>query len=158
MKYGLAWFDKNFETLVISSLLVAITVLSAIQVVMRYCFSALSWVEEVVVYFNVWIGFIGLGYAVLRDNNLRVDLTNFLPKKLGFWMKQVADFITFCTYLYLGYCGIGVLEHSMRTGQTSPAAEIPVTYLYLALMVGAILGCFRYLQRMYRLFIAPKGE
>ena len=152
MKKGLAsWLDDYFEVLLISTLLVAITILSALQVVMRYTFTAFSWVEEVVVYFNVWIGFIGLGYAILRDNNLRVDLSNFLPAKISFVIKQSADFITFCAYVYLGYCGVASVKHAFYTGQLSPAAEIPVAYLYLALLVGCVLGTFRYLQRIYRL-------
>lgn len=151
MKQGLVWLDRNFEICIISALLVGITGLSAIQVVLRYGFSALSWVEELVVFFHVWIGFIGLGYAVLRDNNLRVDLIDFLPRKFSFWLKEVANFITFCTYLYLGYYGIAVIQHSAFTGQVSPAAEIPMTYLYAAFVVGAALASFRYLQRVYRI-------
>ena len=63
---------------------------------LRYCFgSALSRVEEVVVYLNVWLGFIGASFAVLPGNNLRVDLDNFIPKKLTLALNIICGVATF---------------------------------------------------------------
>jgi len=154
MKGHLLWVEQNFETLIISILLVCIVMLSFLQVVMRYCFSsAISWVEEIVVLCNVWIGFIGCSYAVLRDSNLRVDADTFFKHNIAQAIKHIADFITCIFYIYIAYCGIAVVEKFKEINQTTPAAEIPIYYLYAALMVGATLAVFRYIQRMFNLFM-----
>jgi TRAP-type C4-dicarboxylate transport system permease small subunit len=154
----LAWLDKHFEALLISILLVGITVLCTLQVVLRYCFSnSLSWVEEVVVYCNVWIGFIGCSYAVLRDNSLRVDLGDFITKKYAVIVKAAGDAIAFGFYIYIAYCGIEVLQRLIASGQVSPGAEIPISVLYASLCVGAVLAVLRYMQRAYR-FIMQIGK
>ncbi|SBW05862.1 conserved membrane hypothetical protein [uncultured delta proteobacterium] len=153
MKTVLTWLDAHFETLLISALLVGITVLSTLQVVLRYCFaSSLSWVEEVIVYFNVWIGFIGCGYAILHDNNLRVDMSDLLPMRAATILKAAGNFITFVFYIYIAYCGVEVLNKTMASHQVSPGAEIPVTFLYASFFFGAILAAVRYMQRVYRFF------
>ncbi len=157
MKNALSWLDKYFEVLLILAFLIGITVLSAIQVVLRYCFSSsLSWVEEVVVYFNVWIGFIGCGYAILYDNNLRVDMEDFLSKRIASKMKAIGDFVAFCFYIYIAYCGVEVLKRTIASNQLSPGAVIPVTFLYASLFVGALLAAFRYVQRFFRARPLPK--
>lgn len=131
--------------------LIVITVLCAIQIVLRYCFgSALSWVEEVVVYLNVWLGFIGASYAVLRNNNLRVDVETFIPPKVYVTLNLIAGIATFAFYVYIARIGIRVVTQAIETGQVSPASEIPAYWLYGALLVGSLLASFRCLQRAYR--------
>jgi TRAP-type C4-dicarboxylate transport system permease small subunit len=154
MKNYLKRMEQNFETVIISVLLVFITVLSTLQVIMRYCFSAISWVEEVVVLCNIWIGFIGCSYAVIRDNNLRIDADTFFKHHIAHVIKHIADFITCIFYLYIAYCGISVIERFKEINQTTPAAEIPIYYLYAALMTGALLASFRYIQRVFRTFFS----
>ena len=149
MQNRLSWMAQNFETVFISILLVFIVALSFLQIIMRYCFSAIPWIEEVVVMCNVWIGFIGCSYAVLRDSNLRVDADTLFKQNIALAIKHVADFITCIFYLYIAYCGIAVIERFKIINQTTPAAEIPIYYLYAALMVGAALAVFRYVQRMF---------
>ncbi len=60
MKQFLHWLDENAEKFSMGLLLALMVILTAIQVVLRYFFkSSIVGVEEVVVYFNVWIGFVG---------------------------------------------------------------------------------------------------
>ncbi len=151
MNKTIRWIDNNFEIVLMSLCLIAITVLCALQVVLRYCFSnALSWVEEVVVYLNVWLGFIGCSLAVLLNNNLRVDLNNFLPKKVSITLNFICGIATFIFYVYIANVGIAVIKQTIQTGQVSPASEIPLYWLYGALLVGSLLASFRCLQRGYR--------
>lgn len=159
MKKAARWLDQNIEFSLMSVCLVVITVLTAVQVMLRYCFgSALSWVEEVVVYFNVWLGFIGASYAVLRNNNLRVDLEAFLPKWVNIALNIIAGVATFIFYVYLASIGVRVVIQSIETGQVSPASEIPAYWLYSSLLVGALLASFRCLQRAYRgIFRRPQA-
>ncbi|SBV99623.1 putative C4-dicarboxylate transport system [uncultured delta proteobacterium] len=151
MKQYLSWLDANFENVFIGIMLVSITGLSTLQVVMRYCFAnALPWVEEVVVYMNVWIGFIGCAFAMKFNNDLRIDFGTLLPPNVAAGMKVLADCVTVAVYLYLAYLGIGIVGDVIHRGQTSPAAGIPLYLLYSSLMVGAALAVFRFAQRTYR--------
>ena len=143
-----AWLDKNFEKWFISGLLVLITLFSALQVVMRYCFSnALPWVEEVVVYMNVWMGFIGCSYAMQQDIALRVDFGPLLPQSVAGILKAVADVVSVGCYLFLCSVGYGIVSNVFSRGQASPAAEIPLWVLYASLLCGSALAVVRWLQR-----------
>ena len=148
---ALVWLDKNFEKWFISGLLILIAFLSMLQVVMRYCFSnALPWVEETVVYMNVWIGFIGCSYAMLQDSALRVDFGPLLPQGMSDAMKALGDAISVGCYIFLCYVGYRIVLDAFARGQTSPAAEIPVWILNAALLCGSALAILRWLQRLYR--------
>ncbi|MDR2076121.1 MAG: TRAP transporter small permease [Desulfovibrio sp.] len=150
MKKILMWINEYFETSIISILLVIITVLCTIQVILRYLFShTIYWIEEFVVYCNVWIGFIGCSYAILKDNNLRVDMSDFIQKSAAKFLKIIADFITFFFYIYMIYCGLEVIKRSLASNQLSPAAEIPVVVLYASLFFGSVFAVIRYIQRVY---------
>ncbi len=101
-------------------------------------------------YFNVWLGFVGASYAVLRNNNLRVDLEAFIPKKLNTALNVIAGVAMFVFYVYIAGIGVRVVIQSIETGQVSPASEIPAYWLYSSLLIGSLLASFRCLQRAYR--------
>ena len=159
MKDKIAWIDKNIEFVLMSFCLISITTLSITQVTLRYCFGfTISWVEEVIVYFNIWLGFVGCSYAVLRNNNLRVDLNMYLPKKVGTVLNIISGTATFIFYVYIANIGFGVIKQVIQTGQVSPASEIPAYWLYASLLVGSLLASFRCLQRAYRSITTPKEQ
>jgi TRAP-type C4-dicarboxylate transport system permease small subunit len=152
MKTIILYIDKNFEKILISTLLVLITLLSTLQIIMRYCFlNALPWVEEVVIYMHVWIGFIGCSYAMQHDIALRVDFDSILPPKITQPLKHLADFITVCFYAFIVYIGFGITKDFFIRGYLSPAAQLPMYILYSSLMIGAALAILRWLQRVYLL-------
>jgi TRAP-type C4-dicarboxylate transport system permease small subunit len=158
MKNILTQIDKNFEKVLISILLILITVFCTMQVILRYCFSnALPWVEEVVVYMHVWIGFIGCSYAMQQDIVLRVDYGPVLPPKVTTLLNAIADFVTVCFYIFICYIGLNVTQTLYNRGQLSPAAEIPMYFVYSSLMIGTGLAVIRWMQRVYRLACNKKN-
>jgi TRAP-type C4-dicarboxylate transport system permease small subunit len=160
MKKLLLWLDKYAEASVMGVMILLTTIFMSVQIVLRYCFgNSLIWVEEVVVYFNVWIGFLGISYCVRYKNDMRIDVSAILPKNFAKILRFISDGILFLSYLYLGNTGIKVVRALMRTHQKSPAARIPMYFVYSALLVGCILATIRFLQRFY-LYVrqAKKGE
>jgi TRAP-type C4-dicarboxylate transport system permease small subunit len=79
-------------------------------------------------------------------------MSDFIKKSRADFLKAIADFITFCFYIYMIYCGFEVIKRSLDSNQLSPAAEIPVVILYASLFFGSIFASLRYLQRVYRAF------
>jgi len=158
MKKTLLWLDRYAEASVMGLMLALITIFMAMQVILRYCFhSSLIWVEEVIVYFNVWIGFLGISYCVRYKSDMRIDVSGLVPAAVSRWLRRGSDFILFVAYVYLGTVGIKVVGNFYRTDQRSPAARIPMFLVYGALLCGCVLATLRFLQRVY-LFLREKGR
>lgn len=151
MKKVLYWLDEHAEGAVIGLLVAAISILMFIQCILRYVFhTGINWVEEVVVYMHVWCGFIGIAYCVRHDNDMRIDMSSILPPKVAKAMKILADLLLMVFYIYMLHTGIGVVQQLQKTGQKSPAASIPMYYVYGAFAVGCALALIRYLQRVVK--------
>lgn len=144
----LRWLDKNFEEKLMSLTLWSIVVIMGIQVIMRYVFrSSLVWSEEVSRYLFIWMVFVGMSYGIKNGTHMRIDmLEHFFPKlKKGLGILADLCFLTFAAFM-IGP-GFTVIKSLVTTGQTSPAAEIPMYIVYTGLLVGFILVLFRVIQK-----------
>ena len=159
MRKIICWLDKNFEVAVIGLLVMAITILMAVQVVMRYCFAnSLSWVEETVVYFNIWIAFLGFSCAMKHNSDLKIDFTYILPKTPRLIVQWLSELILLGFYIYMVKIGFKVVASMIASGQKSTAALIPLYFVYSSIMVGSILAILRYFQKVYLRFSASKNQ
>jgi len=154
----LKWLDENFEEKLMSSALWAIVIIMGIQVIMRYIFKAsLTWSEEVSRYLFVWMVFIGMSYGIKNGTHMRIDMLEHFIPKLQKPLGILADtcFLVFAAYM-IGP-GMSVIKSITASGQTSPAAEIPMEIVYISLLVGFFLVVFRVVQK-YILMVMKKGE
>ena len=141
----LKWLDRNFELACMAVILAIMTVLSFANVVMRYCFgSALSWSDEVCCYGLAISAFISLPATIRLRRMIRVDtFTVMLSKKLQKWIGIL------CNVIILGFSGLCVkgsldlIAVTVKTGQRSPALQIPVAYFYEVMMVCFVLAMIR---------------
>ncbi len=141
----LKWLDRNFEIACMAVILAIMTVLSFANVVMRYCFgSALSWSDEVCCYGLAISAFISLPATIRLRRMIRVDtFTVMLSKKLQKWIGIL------CNVIILGFSGLCVkgsldlIAVTVKTGQRSPALQIPVAYFYEVMMVCFVLAMIR---------------
>jgi TRAP-type C4-dicarboxylate transport system permease small subunit len=153
----LKWLDENLEEQLMSVALWAIVVIMGIQVIMRYGFkSSLAWSEEVSRYLFIWMVFIGISYGIKKESHMRIDmLEHFVPvlrRPLGILVNL--SFLVFAIYMISP--GISVIEGLIKTGQTSPASEIPMYIVYSGLLVGFLLVVIRIVQRYVKQFIGKK--
>lgn len=157
----LKWLDENFEEKIMASALWGIVVIMGIQVIMRYIFkSSLKWSEEVSRYLFIWMVFIGMSYGIKRKSHMRIDMLEHFFPKLRKGLEFLADscFLIFAAYM-IGP-GISVIKSLIITGQTSPAAEMPMYVVYTGLLVGFFLVLFRIVQKYILRFLqrkSPKG-
>lgn len=149
MKKLLLFLDKHIELILISVSIAIICIVMFLQVIMRYVFNnALSWPEEVLVYFNIWNAFIGCSYAMRHKSEMRIDFVNMLPKVPRIIIERIAEMILIAFYFYIIQCGSEVTANFYVTGQKSAAAGVPMFLVYVSFVVGAYMSVLRYVQRL----------
>jgi len=142
------WLDDNFEEYVLMSLLVMITTVMMLQIVMRYVFNAsLSWPEELTRYCFVWSTFIGISYSIKKGSMLKIDaILGFMPKKVQQIIEIMTQVIVLIFFGYLLVNSIDVVEGIYKSGQTSPAMNIPMYIIYSCTVAGFSLAVLRSIQ------------
>ncbi len=134
--------EIRFNTLIkyiLAFLMMAITVFTFYQVVMRYVFSnAPYWSEELVRFLFVWVSFIGAAIGIKEGIHIGVDvLVNLLPETARNATKIITNSIIIVFSFILIKYGLAMLPITSK--QPSPALGIPMNYIYLALPVGGVL-------------------
>ena len=148
---ALKWLDKNFEICCMSILLAIMTVLSFANVVMRYCFSnALSWSDEVCCYCLAISAFLSLPATIRSRSAIRVDTFTIMLSKPVQRMIAIA-----CTVIVVVFTGLMVkggfdlAAVTAKTGQRSPALQVPVVHFYWIMTFCFILAVFRGIQVVF---------
>ena len=143
------WLDKNFELAVMAVMLAVMSILSFVNVIMRYFFkSALSWSDEVCLALSA---FFALSCAIRMGTSIRVDtFVTLLSKKA----QKILELV--CSVVMIGFLAFvlkGTFEitaNAARIGQASPALRIPLAYLYGIMAFAVVLAIFRYVQVIYK--------
>lgn len=147
----LKWLDKNFEICCMSILLVVMTVLSFANVVMRYCFNnALSWSDEVCCYCLALSAFFSLPATIRNRSMIRVDtFTTMLSKPTQKAITMVCTVIValFSVLLFKG--GLDLIAVTVKTGQRSPALQVPVANFYWVMTICFVLAILRGIQVIF---------
>lgn len=160
MKRFLKWVDEDLEETLLMILLVAIAVVMMAQVIMRYFFrQSMSWPEEFCRFCFVYSGFLSMGYCVRKGKMLKVDiLVTFFPKALQTALDLVGRVVTLLFFAYLAFYAFQATMNSYRGGMTSPAMEIPMWFIYAAVLIGSVLGFIRQIEDLYRFFKPADAE
>jgi len=142
------WLDDNLEEKLLSLILWAIVVIMFIQVIARYIFnSSLTWSEEVSRYLFIWLSFIGMSYCVKKGSHMRIDIIEQFFPKLKNGLMVIGDVCFLGFTLYMIGPGFTVIQSLKNSGQTSPAAGIPMYIVYTVLLVDFFLVVVRLLQK-----------
>jgi C4-dicarboxylate transporter DctQ subunit len=154
---------------VISVLCLVVILVGVAQVFCRFILkSALPWSEELLRYAFVWITFLGAAIAAREgelakfeflDQVLRQKAANRTWRPLYFSVKSLVllTSVTFCV-LVLWY-GRELVETHLKTGQLTPAMELPMSVVSLAIPVGAVLMLGWFVTALKEiLFDRPSGK
>ena len=146
----LRFLDDHLEECVIFVTLSLMSIIIALQVVMRYAFQAsLSWSEEIARYLFIWLIYIGISYGVKKSAHVAVTATDlFLSSTQQKWMRLISNIVFFVFALCIFYYGRQVCATIARLGQQSPAMDIPMWMVYAAAPTGFCLTCIRLIQRI----------
>ena len=152
------WLDKYFEESLLVILLFVITIVTGLQVFMRYAMnSSLTWSEELNRYAQVWSGFLCVGYCIKRSSDIKIDMfTNMLPKTLQKILRIIISGISIILFAIFTRAAWGIVSKILISGQTSAALKMPMQYLYAAPLVGFSLGIIRLAQNTVKQIGATK--
>ncbi len=132
--------DLGLELAATALILVAVAV-ACLQVVMRYVFSAaLPWPEEVATWAFTWAVMLGMALATGRGAHIAIDV---LPRRLPERARAVLQFLTASVMVTVSLVLLlHGLDYVQRAISASPALQMPMKYLFLAVPVGAAFNLF----------------
>lgn len=143
----LKWIDDYFEEVLMAIMLAAITLITFVQIFMRFIVGqAMSFPEELCRYIFIWLSFLGVSYSIKVGNSLKVDiLETFVPKiKTVLNVIQNIIFFAFCiVMIWQGFIAVGKI---ITYNQTSAAMGMPMWIVYAAFLTGCILSILRLIQ------------
>lgn len=141
------------EVLSIASLC-CMAIIISIQVFSRYILgNSLDWSEELARYLFIWTVYIGCSYAMKEDRHLEITFIRHAFKgKLNKISTTIAYSLTIMFNIFCVVYGIKMTLFLIETGQSSPAMELGMYWVYLAIPVGMALMAFRTLERILKLF------
>ena len=119
--------------------LVACMTLLFVQTVLRFTMNiSLSWAEELCRYFAIWMTFLGSGIGIRKGIHVGFDiLKNKLKGKVQTALLTILNAIVFLFSFVLLSEGLALMKQSAN--QTSASLGFSMTYVYSALVVGAVL-------------------
>jgi TRAP-type C4-dicarboxylate transport system permease small subunit len=108
-----------------------------------------GWTEEIARYFLVAVVFIGASMSVRKNNHIQVDVFyRFMPRHLARVISLAVDAIRICFFGYAAWLNWLLLE---RIGsQRMAIVELPMGWVFGAMLFGFILMFFRSLQVAWR--------
>lgn len=121
------------------------TALTCTQVVLRFVFSnSIDWSEEVTIYAMVWASFVGAAAGLRLRSHLIVDALLLLaPPGLARGLARAGLAITFLFGLAFAWYSAWLVVRTQALGQLTPALQIPMWIVYLAMPLAGILLAFR---------------
>lgn len=109
------------------------------QIIYRYVLTRpIPWAEEAARYAFVWATFLGASVAVRTKAHTGVDFfLNRVPDKVKKMMVLLSYIASIIFLGIISRYGLSIALRVMR--QTSPALQLPMTYAYIAIPIGAFL-------------------
>lgn len=143
------YFNRFEEGFLIATLVLMVLLIFG-QVVGRYVFqSAPSWTEEFARYIHIFQVWIGAGYAVKLREHIKVtafvNIFNGAARKI---MDIASTLIWFVLIVLVAVFGTQLVLATLQYGQVSPATQIPMWIVYLAVPLGSVSMAVRLIQQL----------
>jgi TRAP-type C4-dicarboxylate transport system permease small subunit len=149
--------DKLLEISLVL-ILFTMTVCIFIQIIFRYLVGAsLDWTEELARFLQVWLTFLGAGYAIKIGAHITMaDILNRLPEGVKTIVALVGDLIVVGMSIFLLIEGTKILE--VTSTQIAPGTRISMMYIYLAMPVCGIVTLYYMGVKLWTKYVIKKGE
>ncbi|MBI1776698.1 MAG: TRAP transporter small permease [Proteobacteria bacterium] len=146
------WLTRACETIA-AVLVLLVVVFNTAQVFFRYVVGdPLGWTEEAMRYSMVWVAFLGSSALVFRGEHPAIQIGRVVKSRVlaaSIHYLGLAAIASFSAILVWKGLPVAIGNRS----QTSPAAQIPMIYPYLAVGVGGSLM----LIKVACLLVLPPG-
>lgn len=144
----------HFERIIVGLLGAAAMVVAVVQVLGRYFFPAhaISWAEEVIVYFVVWGVLVTSSQLVRTDGHVRPDvLLRILPAGAQRWLEVFNCLAALAFSAGMIWFGWEIVNTSLLIDERSSSAlAFPMWVYYASLPTGGALMLVRYVVRLWR--------
>lgn len=127
-----------FFACICASLILSAVAINFSNVIGRYVFlNPFSWVEEVLVYMNIWMVFLGSIIVSLRNKHLNIDIfRHLIPKFMSRFVSAIITAATGIVCVIVAWISYGYVDRVHKMGQQSISLEIPMYIPHLAVFVG----------------------
>jgi TRAP-type C4-dicarboxylate transport system permease small subunit len=121
-----------------------------LQFFTRYALNnSATWTEEIARYGLIWVTFIGAVTVTRRNIHIAVVLLpNVLPAWAGRLLMAVVDILVLGFLGLLAYFSILIIQRMQVQRMT--VVDLPMSYVYAAVVLGCVLMFLRQLQRVWR--------
>ena len=150
--------DRSLEFLVV--VVVAVLVVDVLWQVFtrRVLRDPSTWTQELAVFMLIWVSLLGAAVALNRGAHLGIDyfVAKLSKQKRLYTEVLVFFFILTFSLLVMVLGGMNLVISTLRLGQESPALQIKVGYVYLAIPISGFFLVFYsaigLVERLARLF------
>jgi C4-dicarboxylate transporter DctQ subunit len=152
---GLRQAINHLEEGILATLLALMTVLTFVQVVLRYVFnSGLVWSLEATTYSFAALVLIGMSYGVRTKSHIAVDLfTKKLPPPLQRYVNFAAIIACVVYALLMLYGSFVLVERLFVLGNEARDIPAPKWLLTVTMPLGFALLAYRFLEAGWRLLL-----
>ena len=149
-KLNLATILKEPDVLLGQIILLVIIVVTAVQVVLRFVFSApLAWPEELSAILLIWLTFIGAVALTRRNDHIRVELVEeFAGPRVAGWLNVLFDIAT-VIFLALIISGGWDLVQQL-TFERTPALRLRISIIVAIVPITAAIMLVFYVLAILR--------
>lgn len=142
---------NRMETIIMTSLVIITCVLILVgtaQVFFRYVVNySLFWSEELMRYLFVWLVMLGIGIGVRQKAHVAVDALNYvLSPASQRWLNVINSVLGLAFFGILIWLGAKLAIKNMH--QLSPAMNLPMGLVYLALPACGLISFFFYIEQV----------
>ena len=140
-----------------SFLLVAVTLLTFLETVLRYGFhSSLKYTQELVTYSMPWIAFVGGAAAWRRGALVNIDVLGKAPRSVRVACTLLGEILILALLLFTVRSGIRY--SSRNVAQLSPAMRVSMSWCYTSIPVGCAFMTLFSVEKILRCFRAVPAE
>lgn len=139
--------DIQLERVLGTLVLAVVFVVMVGSVIMRYGFGlSLSWYEEFGRYGMILLAVLAIGAGFKNRSHIAID-NSYLPA----WLSRAANFVTWIISILFvgGFAYYALMLADVVSASRSPAMQIPMSWVYLAISCIAFLGVIRLLERAF---------
>jgi len=146
MKKCIKYLFNNIEEILLIFFFSVMCICMFLQLTSRYFFnSPLFFTEEVSRFSYIWMAFIGVSYAIMKNSHIRVEMfTQSLPFRVRSLIKILINVI--CILLFICAIVWGVHFANFTKVIKSPALQISKIYVAIAIPIGFTLSLIRSLK------------
>jgi len=130
---------KKIPIFICSIFLIIMTFITTINVLLRYAFNfSFAWAPELTRYLFIWVSFLGATYVLTQKKHLTMDA---LLQRLSIKVREFIEvfhsiiIIFFLTAIVI----FGFRMAKISSNVTSPAMQISMVYIYLALPISSLI-------------------